>query len=63
MKLLALVIAVVAFVAAVLYWTGSLQVGATHPGPHHTHAILFAVIGVLALVWIRFQSPKSPGAP
>jgi hypothetical protein len=63
MKMLAVVIAVVAFVVAGLYWTGWLQIGASHPGPHHTHAILFAVIGLLSLVWFRFQSgARSPGA-
>ncbi len=56
MRALAVVIAIVCLALAVLYWTGLLQFGVTHPGPHHTHAILFAVIGVLALVWLRFQS-------
>ena len=56
MKFLALLIALVCLVAAVLYWTGALQLGTAHPGPHHTHAIVAAIIGILALVWLRFQS-------
>ena len=56
MKALALLIAIVCFIAAVLYWTGTLQIGASHPGPHHTHAIVLAIVAVLALVWLRFQS-------
>lgn len=55
-RALALVVAIVFFALAVLYWTGLLQVGVSHPGPHRTHAILFALIGLLALVWLRFQS-------
>jgi uncharacterized membrane protein YtjA (UPF0391 family) len=49
-------VALVLFVVAALYWTGTLQLGASHPGPHHSHAILFAILGILALVWMRFQS-------
>jgi len=56
MRLLAVVVALVCFVLAVLYWTGSLQLATSHPGPHHTHAIVLALVGVLALVWLRFQS-------
>jgi len=56
MKNLLRALAVVCFVLAVLYWMGSLQIGASHPGPHHTHAIVFAIVGVLVLVWVRFQS-------
>ncbi len=59
MKLLALLVALVCFVAAVMYWTGSLQLGAGHGGPHHTHAILFAVLGLLSLVWFRFQGGRA----
>jgi hypothetical protein len=55
MKLLAIVIAIVCFAAAGGYWTGALQFGTSHAGPHHSHAILLGVIGVLALVWMRFQ--------
>ena len=56
MKALALLIALGCFVLAGLYWTGALQFGASRPGPHHTHAIVLVVVGLLALVWLRFQS-------
>ena len=51
MKGLALVLAIVFFVVAVLYW---LPHG---PFGHHLkHGIIFAILGILALVWMRFQS-------
>jgi hypothetical protein len=59
MKLLAVVIAAACFLAAAMYWTGAWQIGTSHPGPHHLHAVVFAVIGVLSLVWFRFQSARS----
>ncbi|HTJ27374.1 MAG TPA: hypothetical protein VMA36_14530 [Candidatus Limnocylindria bacterium] len=50
MKPLALVLAVVFFVVAILYWTGIVL-------PHHVkHGILAVVLGLLCLVWFRFQS-------
>jgi hypothetical protein len=58
MKALAVVIALVCFVLAVAYWTGSVQFGTSHSGPHHTHAIVLAIAGVLALVWLRFQNAR-----
>lgn len=54
MKMLALVLAIVFFVIGILYWTGTLQIGAGHPGPHHSHAILFWVLALVALAWMRF---------
>lgn len=59
MRNIALVLAVVLFVVGALYWTGTLQVGAGHPGPHHSHGILFFVLGLLALVWMRFAGRAS----
>jgi hypothetical protein len=59
MKMVAVVIAVVCFVVAALYWTGTLQIGASEPGPHVKHAIVFIVIGLLSLVWFRFQGVRS----
>ncbi len=59
MKILAVAIAVVCFVLAALYWTGAVQFGAHKAGPHHTHATLFIVLGVLSLVWLRFQSASA----
>ena len=56
MKPLAIVLAVVFFIIAIFYATGVLQIGSSHPGRHLSHAVLFAVLGVLALVWYRFQS-------
>jgi hypothetical protein len=50
MKILAVVLAVVFFAVAVLYWIG------TFGGVHVKHGILFAGLGVLALIWLRFQS-------
>ena len=60
MKSLAVILAVAFFVIAILYWTGTLQIGAHESGPHHKHAVLFAVLGILALIWYRFQSAASP---
>lgn len=50
MKILAIVLAVAFFVVAVLYWVGIFG------GVHVKHGILFAALGVLALIWLRFQS-------
>jgi type VI protein secretion system component VasK len=58
-KPLALILAVVFFIVAILYLVGVLQVGVAHPGGRHvSHFVLFAVLGALCLVWMRFQ-----GAP
>jgi cytochrome b561 len=64
MKALALLLSLVFFVVGILYWNGTLQAGASHPGPHHSHGILFMVLAVSALIWIRFQSaaPDASGA-
>ena len=59
MKPLAAVLAIVFFIIAILYATGALQIGSSHPGRHLSHAVLFAVLGVLSLVWFRFQSGTS----
>ena len=50
MKPLSLLLALVFFVIAILYWTG---IGLQH---HVKHGILFIVLALLALVWYRFQS-------
>jgi hypothetical protein len=60
MKILAVVLAVVFFFVAALYWTGNLQLFASHAGPHHSHGIVFAILGVLSLVWLRFQGNATP---
>jgi hypothetical protein len=56
MKGLSLLLAIAFFVIAVLYWTGTLQIAAHEPGPHHKHAVLFAGLGILCLIWFRFQT-------
>ena len=61
MKSLALVLAIVFFIIAILYAIGTLQYGAHEPGPHLKHAVLFAILGVLSLVWMRFQSSPRAG--
>ena len=60
MKAFAVVLAIVFFVIALLYLLGLLQLGTSHPGRHVSHAVLFAVLGVLSLVWMRFQTGTAP---
>jgi len=54
MKVVAFLLAVVFFVVAVLYVAGLMQFGAATPGRHVKHAVLFAILGALSLVWMRF---------
>lgn len=61
MKIAAIGLAVVFFLLAALYGTGTLQFGAHEPGPHIKHAILFTILGVLSLVWMRFQGASASG--
>lgn len=58
MKLLALIVAIVCFILAILYWLGVRLVPALGmDGQHHLkHGILFLILGALALVWMRFAS-------
>jgi hypothetical protein len=50
MKIVALVLAVAFLIVAILYWLPSGPFG------HHVkHGILFAALGVLSLMWMRFQ--------
>jgi hypothetical protein len=57
MKPVAFGLAAVFFIIAVLYAVGVLNIGAHEVSPHHyKHAVLFAVLGALALVWARFQT-------
>ncbi len=56
MKILATGLAAAFFVVAILFATGTLQIGTHEPGPHYKHAILFALLGLLSLLWLRFQS-------
>jgi hypothetical protein len=57
MKALALVLALIFFVVAILYWLPSGPFG------HHVkHGILFAALGILSLIWMRFQGSRTtPG--
>lgn len=53
MKILAVVLALAFFAVAACYWIGVF-------GPVHVkHGILFAGLGVLALIWLRFQSASA----
>jgi len=56
MKSLGALLAMVCVIIGILYLTGRLQFGTSHPGPHPTHAIVFFVLAILALLWMRFQS-------
>ncbi len=56
MKILSIALAAAFFVVAALYATGSLQIGTHEAGPHIKHAILFVILGILSLLWLRFQS-------
>jgi len=61
MKIVSIALAVVFFIVAALYATGALQLGAHGGGPHIKHAILFVILGILSLVWMRFQGANAAG--
>ena len=48
------VLAVICFVAAVLYLVGALQLFASGSGTHTKHAIVMAVLGIALLVGANF---------
>jgi hypothetical protein len=56
LKALALALAVVFFIIGFLYLFGILQIGTSHGGHHVSHFVLFVVLGILSLVWMRFAS-------
>ncbi len=62
MKIVPIVVAVLFFIIAGLYGAGLVQFGTHTAGPHIKHAVLFGGLGVLALVWARFQSNQSTPA-
>lgn len=62
MKAVAIGLAVVFFVLAALYGAGVLQFGAHEPGPHIKHAVLFGILGILSLVWLRFAGGNTTDA-
>jgi hypothetical protein len=54
------VLAVVFFVVAALYFFGVLQIfTSTTSGPHVKHALLFGVLGIASLVAANFVRPKA----
>lgn len=55
MKPIALVVAVLFFVAAILYWTGH----GIPSGVHTKHGVVMLVLAVLSLIWYRFLSNAS----
>ena len=58
-KGIALGLAVVCFIIALGYLFGMLQIGTSHGGRHVSHFVLFAVLGVLSLIWMRFASASA----
>jgi hypothetical protein len=57
LKGLALGLAVIFFIIGFLYLFGVLQIGTSHGGGRHvSHFVLFVVLGILSLVWMRFAS-------
>ena len=52
MKPLSLILALVFFVIAILYWTGHFYPA----GVHTKHGIVAVILALLCLVWFRFQS-------
>ncbi len=59
MKVLAIVLAVVFIVLCILTATGAMSFAPALgvDGTHHTkHAVLYAVLALLSLVWFRFAS-------
>ncbi len=62
MKVLGLVVVVLLFVLAILSWTGTFQSAILFghsPMHNYKHTILYAVLGVLALLWVRFQGSNA----
>lgn len=51
---LMIVVAVACVALAVFYWTTPTNLFASDTGIHHKHAILFAVLAVLALIAANF---------
>ncbi len=53
MKIVAIVLAIVFAVVAICYW-----IGVPPLEKHVKHGVLFAILAILALVWLRFQSAQ-----
>jgi tryptophan-rich sensory protein len=61
LKYLALVIAIICFVIAICYALGVISWFADPTHKHHiSHFVLFVVLGILALVWMRFAGERAP---
>jgi len=59
-KNVALVLAILCFVIAILYVTGILQFMADPSHHYHiSHFVLFVVLGILCLIWMRFASKSA----
>lgn len=62
MKILGIIVAIMCFVLAILTATGVSKIAPILGlnGVHHVkHTIMYAVLGVLALLWTRFQQGAS----
>ena len=57
-SILCVLVAIVLFIAAVLYATGNLQLATSVDGKHYKHAILCAALGVCALIGASFLRPR-----
>ena len=60
MKPLAIVLAVMFLILAACAFTGAIHGGPRSLGldglPHAKHGVLYVILAVLSLIWLRFQS-------
>ena len=65
MKALAIVLAVAFLILAACTFTGAVHGGPRALGldglPHAKHGVLYVILAVLALIWLRFQSAAPVG--
>lgn len=62
MRIVALVLAIICFIIAICYAVGVIGWFADPAHKHHiSHFVLFVVLGVLALVWMRFAGERAAG--
>ncbi len=61
MKIVALVIAIICFVIAIGYALGVINWFVFDPTHKHhiSHFALFVILGVLALIWMRFAGARA----
>jgi hypothetical protein len=58
MKALAVALAIIFVVAAIVAFTGSAHFAPAlgfNGQPRHLHAVLYLVLALLSLIWLRFQ--------